>query len=66
MRDVLQKLTNDYPKLYRNFMAKYDPQNKYAAKLENALNVKRSKNSITHADTLNQPEFDQYDDNYDT
>lgn len=61
IREVLQKLINDYPKFYRNFLAKYDPQNQYAAKLEKALQVKRRKYNISNAD---QPEFDEYDENY--
>lgn len=63
VKDFVQKLIDSYPKLYINFLAKYDCHNQYAAKLENVLNVKRKVNK-NHADAY-QPDFDQYDDNYD-
>lgn len=65
MRDVLVKLIYDYPKLYRNFLAKYDPQNKYAAKLENVLYVKREFN-IPNVSTYSHSDFDEYDESYGT
>lgn len=64
IKDVLEKLLNDYPKLYQTFVAKYDPRNQYVAVLENVLHVKRRKYNVPNAAIATHPDFDHYDDNY--